>query len=86
MTVLCNELGEDTGTPTAVSFGDERLVGTEAEEHLQVGSKSSRALVLCSHVETVQAALPCFRHLQTGPLALDRPGSFQILDQTSRCM
>ena len=36
MTVLRNELGEDKGTPTAVSFGDERLIGTEAEKHLQV--------------------------------------------------
>ena len=36
VTVLRNELGEDKGTPTAVSFGDERLIGTEAEKHLQV--------------------------------------------------
>ena len=36
MTVLRNEYGEDKGTPTAVSFGDECLIGTEAEKHLQV--------------------------------------------------
>ena len=46
MTVLRNELGEDRGTPTAVSFGDERLVGTEAEQHLQVTSESVAGAVL----------------------------------------
>ncbi len=36
VTVLRNEYGEDKGTPTAVSFGDECLIGTETEKHLQV--------------------------------------------------
>ena len=80
VTVLRNEVGDDEGTPTAVSFGDERLVGTEAEKHLQV--RPNLALLCATDVigTRSQTLSPMSHMLSMGRCSGGRPQCRQVSD------